>query len=300
MKKIHNQERIKGKKAEKSARKVAVSALKKRLKAVLSSMLLATKRSSENKELIHELRVQTRRAVATLELYSEFLPKKRAQWMKKQLKQIRESTNAVRNGDVIRELLSGKESIVDQFQQSQQGRAILGKPLIAISDVLQKEHCLEHHIDQLLDRVRWRQKENRGMHFNEWVNKKLPGLLQDFLSSVPKRTAPLVVLHKFRIRVKELRYIVDLVHKAFPTEFYETISPEFKKVQEKLGRINDLVTLDREFQKKITEGTLEENELMRSFLAKNKKSIAQARKDFFHLCTPQFFAHFEAEFKRFL
>lgn len=300
MKKIHNQERIKSKKAEKSARKVAARALKKRLKAVLSSMLLATKRSSENKELIHELRVQTRRAVATLELYSEFLPKKRAQWMKKQLKQLREATNSVRNGDVIRELLSEEASIADRFQQSQSGRAILKKTLIAISDVLQKENCLEHRIDQLLDRVRWRHKEDKGMHFNAWTKKKLTSLFQEFFLSVPNKTASLVALHKFRIRVKELRYIVDLVDEAFSPEFHETISPELKKLQEKLGRINDLVTLDREFQKKLTEGILEGNELMRSFLAKNKKHIAQERKDFFHLCTPQFLANLQAEFKRFL
>ena len=56
-------------------------------------------------EHVHRLRVSTRRAVAALKLYRDWLPPAKFRWVKKRLKKIRRAAGDARDLDVLAERL---------------------------------------------------------------------------------------------------------------------------------------------------------------------------------------------------
>jgi hypothetical protein len=68
---------------------IAVRTLKARFAAVQHYLPLAADKAEEDPEYVHELRVWTRRASAALDLYVDFLPRRRRGRMKGQLKRLR-------------------------------------------------------------------------------------------------------------------------------------------------------------------------------------------------------------------
>ena len=57
---------------------------------------LATLLADSDIENVHRLRVSTRRAVAAIKLYRDWLPRKELRWMRKRLKKIRRAAGVAR------------------------------------------------------------------------------------------------------------------------------------------------------------------------------------------------------------
>ena len=72
-----------------SVEDAARRSLKARLTAVAQALPLAAHLADHDVEHVHRLRVATRRAIAALKLYRDWLPDKPARWLKKRLKKIR-------------------------------------------------------------------------------------------------------------------------------------------------------------------------------------------------------------------
>ena len=77
--------------------------LEARFMAVVHHLPCAAYHFEQDAEHVHRLRVSTRRAMAALQLYRDFLPRKRARWMKKQLKKVRRAAGEARDLDVLGE-----------------------------------------------------------------------------------------------------------------------------------------------------------------------------------------------------
>ena len=82
--------------------------------------------------------------------------------------------------------------------------------------------------------------------FSVWANHKLAISLIVFLSQSPADVKDLKQLHRFRIASKKFRYALEILQPAFQSNAYELVMPEFKRLQDLLGRINDhAVAMDR-------------------------------------------------------
>lgn len=58
-------------------------------------------------------------------------------------------------------------------------------------------------------------------------------------------------LHRFRIRGKELRYVMELLAGAFPNALRNELSPIVEVIQDRLGEVNDLATAQARLRRKV-------------------------------------------------
>ena len=86
---------------EEPVTRVARRALKARLKWLWSRLPPAAEAADEDLELVHQLRVASRRATAAMETFSAYLPPRRAAWFDRQLKRIRNAAGEARDLDVL-------------------------------------------------------------------------------------------------------------------------------------------------------------------------------------------------------
>src|SRR5512144_1897709 len=89
---------------------VAVRTMRNRLDAVLHYLTLAAETEDKDGEHVHQLRVWSRRAVAALDLYRDWMPRRRRKWVRKHLKQIRRAAGGTRDCDVLIQRLQRKRS----------------------------------------------------------------------------------------------------------------------------------------------------------------------------------------------
>lgn len=151
---------------EERTRDVAVHTLQTRLEAVQDYLPLAAEKAEEDIEYVHELRVWTRRAAAALEMYANFLPRRRAAWIAKQLKRLRLAANDARDCDVLAQRLAQDHSHPEVLRWVDEVRAQRVKaqePIIAMHERLHRHNRFGHRIEKLLQRVRRRGKpKGRG------------------------------------------------------------------------------------------------------------------------------------------
>ena len=82
---------IDGLAADSSVSAAARKSLEARLAAVAYWLPLAARPVDGDTERVHQLRVATRRAVAALKLYRDWLPRKPHRWLTKRLKKLRQA-----------------------------------------------------------------------------------------------------------------------------------------------------------------------------------------------------------------
>src|SRR5207247_10117237 len=91
---------IPGTRAKQPVAKAARRALRLRLGEVCRMLPLAARHAHEDVEYVHQLRVASRRAVATVDVFWDLLPTKRRQWVRKQLKRVRRAAGEARDSDM--------------------------------------------------------------------------------------------------------------------------------------------------------------------------------------------------------
>ncbi len=239
---------------------VARATLAIRLAAVQIALPLAAERADEDVEHVHDLRVWSRRAVAALELYAEFLPPRRIARLKRQLKNLRKAANQARDCDVLIQILSSEPhspQTRDWLKQVRRERAKAQTPIRLAYGRFTRKRRFERRIGELLRRTRRRLPEEEPQ-FGVWARARLKPIVERFFAAVPPDDAELEQLHRFRIRGKDLRYAMELLADAFPPAFKEQLYPMIEAIQEKLGPVNDLAAaqarlklrLDRRLKRK--------------------------------------------------
>src|SRR5437879_1733096 len=86
--------------------RVARRALENRLLDVWDHLPLAAKKADEDPEHVHQLRVSSRRAMSAVETFECYLPNRRTEWFKKQLRRVRRAAGDARDFDVLGERLA--------------------------------------------------------------------------------------------------------------------------------------------------------------------------------------------------
>jgi CHAD domain-containing protein len=221
--------------------------LEPRLKAVAHWLPLAAHQSSEDVEYVHRLRVATRRATATLKLYRDWLPRRHYRWLKRRLREIRRAAGDARDLDVMVERMrrDAGDRAAGLLKQIA-GQRTAAQP--AIVDVATR--CCE--ADRFLRRVflllaaigpRGKNgKDEKQACFRHWAHQRLEEIVARSFAALPDNSDDPAALHRFRIRVKALRYAIELLAPAFGPELREVQYPVVGQLQQRLGRINDHVT----------------------------------------------------------
>ena len=81
---------------DESVARVGARTLDGRLRLVWHYLPPAAEAGEADDECVHQLRVATRRAVTTLEIFEHLIPKKKARWFRKQLKKLRRAAGGCR------------------------------------------------------------------------------------------------------------------------------------------------------------------------------------------------------------
>jgi CHAD domain-containing protein len=225
----------------------AVDAAGRALAGRLDAVRKYLKRSAkgENAEDIHQLRVWARRSDAAVNLYADFMSDKQRRWFRKWIKRLRKAAGKVRDSDVLARHTAGPDGQTPIQLRSDRRRG------------LRKIHKLAGRLDNAWRFKRRTRRLLRGMarrhadsteRFGDRARSALRPLAEAFFTASPAEPADDAALHRFRIRGKELRYAMELLAAGFAPAFRDELYPPIAELQERLGRVNDLVTACRRLE----------------------------------------------------
>jgi CHAD domain-containing protein len=75
--------------------------------------------------------------------------------------------------------------------------------------------------------------------FRQWAHGRLDEVAAETFAALPTATSDAGTLHQFRIRIKALRYAIELLAPALGADLREVQYPIVEQIQGRLGRIND-------------------------------------------------------------
>lgn len=239
--------------------------LRRAIVSVRRHAKLARLEGGENVEVVHQLRVSTRRASAALRVFEDDLPASVVRGLTDRLKELRGSAGAVRDLDVlIIDLNRLREHLPDEERKA--------VDVCLQSSVREREKSWEQ-LHKTLCKLRkhefWRWcrrnvvnklpagHEQNGVHHTNGNVDHVPGVVYDDSMGAAARSAlasnlkklykrfknveagNFDSLHQVRIAGKRLRYAMDIFagcfDEAFQTDYYAPV----KKMQDVLGSIND-------------------------------------------------------------
>ncbi len=218
--------------------------LEVRLKPIEHWLPLAAKRSDEQIEYVHQLRVSSRRAMAAVCVFSNMIPKKVGRALRGELRQLRLAADGARNLDVLGSQLARSIETSDggyraKFLEEIRQRRREAQPAIV---AVYREFCerkLGEMIDRLLDAVRDHRRGKGKRPFGRQAPRYLKRPLDKFFKAAEADLSADQSLHRLRIRGKKLRYTMEILAVNFAPEFRKNLYPQFVRFQDVMGAVND-------------------------------------------------------------
>ena len=202
-------------------------------------------------EYIHRMRVATRRLRATLPLFSDCLPKRRAKRWLKQIRTITAALGEARDADVQIEHLQGfrKTHADDQNRPGldrlllrlRQKRASLQPGLTQALDQLAEEQTLSQlraQLEPIADRADWVDVHTAGLYHH--AMQSIGACLDELLAydAIVADADKVTELHQMRIAAKRLRYTMEAFAPLYSHELKKWLKA-VRDAQETLGTIHD-------------------------------------------------------------
>jgi CHAD domain-containing protein len=211
-----------------------------RLGVVAEALPAALAGSGADPELVHRLRVGTRRATAALRIFADCLPRKVRKAARRRLRAVRRAAGAARDWDVFliglrgrRKGRAGEQPGLDflaGYGLGQREAAQAG--LEGVDD----PEDLEAFVRSTVAEVR---APAGGGVLIELARPLLLGLMNELEKSASEDLRDYARLHRVRIAGKRLRYAMEVFADCFDVPFREELYPLVEEVQEVLGRAND-------------------------------------------------------------
>ena len=239
--------------------------LQQRLSAVENVLAIAMHRAEDDEECVHQLRVASRRADAALKIFESFVKAKPLRKARKALKRIRRAAGAARAHDVQLHLLH--ELAAPEGQDDQSRNAVLrelmdarqrdrGDGLRLIRSAAEEYNPrklarLQESLLKSLTNIDLDQEQNAAgvtaaMPFASMARARLAQFTADVRQAAERvkgeTDVPYADLHALRIRVKRLRYAMEV----FAACYADGLKEEYRRIetmQDDLGEINDLFDL---------------------------------------------------------
>jgi CHAD domain-containing protein len=227
-----------------SVEDAARRSLEARLGAVAHWLPLAAYLAEHDIEHVHRLRVSTRRAVAAVRLYRDWLPKKQYRWMKKRLKSIRRAAGDARDLDVLAERLAreGGERVRPALAHLAEKRSAVQPAMVKVAEECRADDAFVRKTSRLLDEIGPAEKQDKPtITFQNWAPRRLHDAASEFSGALPDHEANTIALHRFRICAKKLRYVIELLEAGLDPAIRKEHYPVVEELQERLGHMNDRV-----------------------------------------------------------
>ncbi len=273
---------------------VAVRTLQYRLGKLVQLVSTASaEQSGKSVEVIHELRIWSRRASAALDLYQDLIPHRTSEWVNRQLRRIRKATNAARDCDVLIGRLKSKPPTKGNLLWLRKLCAERKKAEASIDRLLKRleaKNRFARRIDRLIQKVQARSMTRSGiaeLRFEDWAQTRLQPLIGRFFKVVPSDRTDVAGLHRFRIRGKKLRYAMELLEAAYPDEFRKRLYPSIEAMQDRLGRINDLSSSKEWLLRRMRKASEEKAKTWRNLLTSEQTKLDRSLKSFWTWCSPR-------------
>jgi CHAD domain-containing protein len=193
--------------------------------------------SGDDPEAIHDIRVATRRLHSFIKHFKNYtsLPKR----INKDLKEIINITNTQRDREIIYLWLQENKATLQKVNQKRFNNSDLNKlsqPSTDHINIKSIERLYSKSRRLLTDKISYKKGIDFLAVFTQEINADQASLRE--LLDQYKQTPDLSVLHKIRITVKRLRYLLELD----PTDNAElrTAQEDLITWQDRLGEINDL------------------------------------------------------------
>ncbi|MHB1036602.1 MAG: CHAD domain-containing protein [Pirellulales bacterium] len=273
---------------------VARRALAARLESVRRRLAPAAERPEEDIEHVHQLRVATRRAMAAMRIFDDFLPTRRARWIKKQLRLIRRAAGEARDLDVLAARLrapgpqSPESPSANVLARLAARRRRAQRPIEKIWRRLSRRG-FERRVAAMVDRIRPRGKHRRAEpEFGSSARANLRPLVAEFFQAAVGDFSDLAALHRLRICGKQLRYAMEVFAGAFGAALREELYPVVEALQERLGELNDRRSARDRFRRWLDKSRDEvEKVWLQELVAAEERAIDERRRELAGWWTPE-------------
>ena len=223
---------------------LAASVVDRRLKRVAKLLPRAARHPEEDVAYVHDLRVASRRAAATIRLFDAWLPRAASRDMLSHLRRIRRAAGPARDLDVIEERLSrlaaaggATPQLAAAIDRVRVHRARAQKPIRRSHRKARKQGWFDHRATLLPEQVKWR-GGGPEPRLRDWVGIALLPSLQRFVDRSFDDLTDSKALHRMRIAEKRVRYSLEALDGA-PDSPFDDVMPVLTKLQKRLGEIND-------------------------------------------------------------
>lgn len=268
----------------------AVSSLRTELGKITDAMDLILQHPTDDAQALCRLRIGLRRSLAALNLYHDLLPEQDARWVKDHLNILRRTTDEMRDDDVIYEIVLDKLGCPNYpFGDFQEKRNTAQEPFINLLILLNQNNLFKNRVAQMLSRVAWPLEKGEEPSFSALAKSKLSVYLQDVFQSLPNQETSFVELHQFRIRIKKVRYTVELLQDLFRSEEYANIYSQLVLLQGVLGNVHDFFNVEQQIKQELNQTTEGESSPFQALLLKDADLLQQEKLNFFKSYTPEVF-----------
>jgi len=238
--------------------------LQVRLQSVSDMLPKARKATSEQPEPVHQLRVSTRRAEAALAAFRPCIKGARRKKVRDQIRSIRNAASIARMADVhlsiFRRRLDDSQdhdriAIEYAVMRTQVARTTTQQE---VADAVDKAAAkkLKKHTRRLLTSLRVPMDLQsldlgvaagldpfRTVTLDDAAHMALPELAQKFRKAAAQDLETQEGLHGLRLRVKPLRYALEIFSCCLDQEMLESLYDQLSMLQERLGAINDALEI---------------------------------------------------------
>ncbi|HUQ91804.1 MAG TPA: CHAD domain-containing protein [Bryobacteraceae bacterium] len=205
---------------------------------------------------IHDLRVSIRRLAEALRALKELFPARVEVRVRGRLRRLMDLSANVRNYDIALELCTaaGISHETPQCRKMIRARKTAARQLASCATQLKKNEILSDWKKLLVVKASGKGSWRPDASVQENAARQLPEVVEEYAKAgrkVAHKKAKATKLHRFRLRTKHFRYLLDLFS-PFYGDDVETMSKRLREIQSLLGEINDYATV-REMMAKSSE-----------------------------------------------
>ncbi len=218
----------------------------------------------DDEEDLHQLRVNIRKSRAFLKEFSFLFPEDQWTYFYQNLSDLATQTNRKRDLDVIKDRLKEVDSDHDVIQEDIKAQQMHEQHLIEERFKGKAFEDLVHAYRLALKSDRLRTPENETGTIEETARRVIKDLHLKIIQRIDalEKHFSDKKLHKIRISLKKLRYLLEEFQHIFGEKKIEKMIEKGKKLQTILGDFNDMVN---------------QNELLHDYFNAKKKNIAHCR-----------------------
>lgn len=218
------------------------TSVKSRIKKVERKLLLAAFHPEENREHVHQLRVATRQAMASVEFFSPFFAKSLRSKVLPLLKEIRKAAGDARDIDVFLDNHKKQSSSDGKslYKLVRNYRKKVQDPLLELAHELHHTNQLEKATHRMLKQIRWKKIPVDKAAFSDWIRSVLKKDFYNTFADKKSRLNSLDDFHRFRLSCKELRYTFELLSNFGKQKQRTKVLNGLAEIQDRLGQLNDL------------------------------------------------------------